>query len=571
MFSRFSSLLRNEASAKLKSLDRSQALIEFDLDGNIITANKNFLDTMGYGLEEIKGRHHSMFVDPDFAKSTEYRQFWEKLRRKEHDTKECRRIGKNGKEVWIQASYSPIADKSGKPFKVVKFATDVTRQKLDSADHAGQIAAINKSQAVIHFNLDGIIVDANENFLAATGYELQEVKGRHHNMFVDPVYGKSVEYQQFWEKLRRGEFDSGEYKRYGKGGREIWIQASYNPIFDMNGKPFKVVKFATDITKQKLENANFSGQIAAIGKSQAVIHFNLDGTIIDANENFLAVTGYSLNEIKGKHHSMFVEPAYAGSEEYKQFWEKLRRGEFESREYKRVGKHGKEIWIQASYNPIFDMNGKPFKVVKFATDITALMATRLQVSNLVDQTYTSIQSVAAASEEMSASIVEISKNMNLSKVAVDDIVEKTQSAGAASTQMLQSSKSMETVVSLIRDIAEQVNLLALNATIEAARAGEAGKGFAVVASEVKNLANQTSAATNGITEEISSIQKVSEQVAASVSDVVAAADSVSQYVNSVASAIEEQSVVTKDISASAQITSQSVHDISECVKLLSAA
>jgi len=340
------------------------------MDGTIIDANENFLSTLGYSLEEIKGQHHSMFVEPALKNSQEYTDFWEGLNRGEFESREYKRLGKGGKEVWIQASYNPILDLNGKPFKVVKFATDVTQEKLRNADFSGQIDAISKAQAVIEFNMDGTIIDANENFLSTLGYSLEEIKGQHHSMFVEPQLKSSHEYKAFWEGLNRGEFESKEYKRLGKGGKEVWIQASYNPILDLNGKPFKVVKFASDVTQNKLRNANFSGQIDAIGKAQAVIEFNMDGTIIDANDNFLKAMGYSLHEVKNKHHSIFVEPSYKASNEYRDFWKKLNRGEYDANEYMRIGKSGQEVWIQASYNPILDLNGKPFKVVKYATDIT---------------------------------------------------------------------------------------------------------------------------------------------------------------------------------------------------------
>lgn len=237
-------------------------------------------------------------------------------------------------------------------------------------DLQGQVDAIDKVQAVIHFNLDGTIITANDNFLNAMGYALDEIEGQHHRMFVEEPFAMSAEYKQFWEALNRGEFQTAEYKRLGKGGREVWIQASYNPIFDQNGKPTKIVKYATDVTDQKLQNANYQGQIEAIGKAQAVIEFNLDGTIITANDNFLNTLGYSLPEIQGQHHSMFVDADTANSIEYKQFWEALNLGEFQAGDFKRMTKSEDEIWIQASYNPIFDLNNKPFKVVKFATDIT---------------------------------------------------------------------------------------------------------------------------------------------------------------------------------------------------------
>ncbi len=360
-----------ELKAKLAAIDKSQAVIEFNLDGTIITANNNFLSTMGYMLDEVVGKHHSIFVDPEYRASNEYLQFWDRLNRGEFTSSEFKRVGKNGNDIWIQASYNPILDDKGRPYKVVKFASDITQSKIANANYEGQIAAIGKAQAVIEFNMDGTIITANDNFLGAMGYTLAEVQGKHHSMFVEPAYGASNEYREFWATLNQGEYQAAEYKRIAKGGKEIWIQASYNPILDLGGNLIKVVKYATDVTQAKITNADFEGQIAAIDKAQAVIEFNMDGTIITANDNFLGAMGYTLAEVQGKHHSMFVEPQVKTSSEYREFWEKLNRGEYEAAEYKRIGNGGKEIWIQASYNPILDLNGKPFKVVKFAADITA--------------------------------------------------------------------------------------------------------------------------------------------------------------------------------------------------------
>jgi len=555
----------HELTAKLEAINRVQAIIEFNLDGTIINANQNFLTAMGYGLDEIQGKHHRMFVDPAYAQSLEYHEFWSRLGRGEYEAREYKRVAKGGREVWIQASYNPVFDKNGRPYKVVKFATDVTLQKLINADYLGQLEAIGKSQAVIQFNMDGTIISANKNFLDAVGYTLAEIKGQHHSMFVDHAYKDSADYQQFWDNLRAGKFDTREYKRLAKGGREIWIQASYNPIMDLNGKPFKVVKYASDVTAQKLASADAKGQLDAISRVQAVIQFNLDGTIIEANKNFLDTVGYSWGEIKGQHHRMFVEPGFAESLEYKQFWESLRRGEFESKVYKRLGKGGREVWIQASYNPIFDLNGKPFKVVKYATDVTELMKTIA----LTDETSAKMQSVAAAIEEMSASVAEIGKNMSLSKQATDNISHKIVSSSSASERLSSTMKSMESIVGLISDIASQVNLLALNATIEAARAGDAGKGFAVVAAEVKNLANQTSKATDEIAEKISAVQELSGEVAHSVQDISIAAGSVSEYVTNVAGAVEQQNAATRDISSSTQHAATAVLEISNRIRGLS--
>ena len=250
-----------------------------------------------------------------------------------------------------------------------------------------KLAAIDKTQAVIEFNLDGTIITANENFLKTVGYSLPEIQGQHHRMFADPVYASSPEYAALWAKLNRGESDSGRYRRVGKGGKEVWIQASYNPVFDSNGKPFKVAKFATDITEFMKLTAEYEARNVAVGNGNAVIDFTPDGTILDANENFLKTVGYTLDEIKGKHHRMFADPEYAASPEYAAFWDKLKRGEFDTGQYQRFGKGGKEIWIQASYNPIVDDNGKTYKVVKFATDITEAKKTEIRaarVSNMME-------------------------------------------------------------------------------------------------------------------------------------------------------------------------------------------
>ncbi|MBR0812347.1 PAS domain-containing methyl-accepting chemotaxis protein [Bradyrhizobium diazoefficiens] len=537
-----------DAQARLDAIGRSQAMIEFNLDGTIVTANKNFLDALGYRLDEIQGKHHSMFVPAEQRDTAEYKAFWAALNRGEYQAREFKRIAKDGHEVWIEASYNPVLDGNGKTVMVAKIATDITAKKIRSMTDASKIAAIGRAQAVIEFRLDGTIVTANENFCKTLGYSLSEIEGKHHSLFVAQADRDGTAYREFWAALNRGEYQTGEYKRIGKGGREVWIIASYTPLIDETGKPYGVVKFATDVTAEKLKNADLAGQIAAIDKAQAVIEFNMDGTIITANANFLGTLGYSLPEIKGKHHSMFVEPGERDGSAYREFWAALNRGQYQAAEYKRIGKGGKEVYIQASYNPIFDLNGKPFKVVKYATDTTRQVLVRMGNERVRGM----MESVAAGSEELNASVREISEAMTKSRETAMSAVDQVASADAQAQRLTEAAQSMSGIVEMINSITGQINLLALNATIESARAGEAGRGFAVVASEVKSLANQAKQATDKIGQEIGSLNGISGDVVSALGSIKQAITSVSEYVTSTAAAVEEQSTVTNEMSNSMQ-------------------
>ena len=362
--------------ALVSAIDRSQAVVEFSPAGRVLRGNALFLRAMGYGAEEVQGQPHAMFMPPEERDSPAYRGFWAALRRGEHQGGEFRRIAKGGREVWLQATYTPILGLGRRVTRVVKFATDVTEAKQRAASDAARIAAINRVQGVIEFALDGTILDANANFLAAMGYGVEEIRGRHHRLFMPEGEQRSPDYASFWAALRQGEVRAGEFMRLAKGGREVWIQASYNPVLDAAGRPVRIVKFATDITGAKRQAADDAAQITAIHRAQGVIQFALDGTILDANENFLAATGYAADELVGRHHSLLMPVEEAGSEAYRAVWQALGRGEVRAGEFRRQGKGGREIWLHATYNPVFDPAGRVLKVVKFATDITEEMKRR---------------------------------------------------------------------------------------------------------------------------------------------------------------------------------------------------
>lgn len=460
------------------------------------------------------------------------------------------------------------------------------------AEHT--LSALHRSLGIIEFNLDGTVRTANENFLNVIGYSLPEIQGQHHSLFVEPAYKTGVEYREFWDKLRQGEFQAARYKRIAKGGREVWIEATYNPVLDRSGRPYKVVKVATDITRQITEDADRRGQIEAINKAQAVISFSLDGIVQDANENFLEALGYTLPEIKGQHHSQFVEPVVRASAEYSAFWAKLRAGEYVAGQFKRIGKGGREIWIEASYNPIFDASGKPYKVVKFATDITAQVKLLADLNRLIEQNFgeidgavlrsneeaseatqaagttsNNVQTMAAAAEELAASVAEISQSMSKSRAATDEAHGQVAAAAEFTQKLSAAATAMSGIVGLIQNIAGQINLLALNATIESARAGEAGRGFAVVAQEVKNLANQAARATEKIAGEIDNVQAVSQQVVGALNTIQGSVERMRDYVVSTAAAVEEQSVVTQDMSGNMQGAANAVTAISTNILAIS--
>ncbi len=442
---------------------------------------------------------------------------------------------------------TPLKTEKGKRAGTLVEWSDASH-RIESLALAARSDAIGRAQCIIEFNPDGSIVTANENFLRATGYELSEIQGRHHSIFVIPAERDSRSYKDFWAALARGDHQSGEYRRVAKGGRDIWLVGSYNPVLDENGHVVRVIKLATDVTEQKMKTADLAGQIAAIGKSQAVIEFALDGTILTANDNFLNALGYSLSEIQGRHHSMFVDRAEIGTAAYTAFWANLNRGDYQAGEFRRIGKNGRDVWIQASYNPILDLNGKPFKVVKYAIDTTRQVLTRMGNERIRGM----MESVASGAEELNSSVREISEAMVRSRERASEAVNCVATANGQARRLTDAAQAMSGIVDLINNITGQINLLALNATIESARAGEAGRGFAVVASEVKNLATQAKGATERISEEIGGLGAISGDVVEALAAIGRAIQHVNEYVTSTAAAVEEQSAVANDMSSSMQ-------------------
>jgi len=507
-----------ELEAQVAALHRVQAVIEFDLEGTILQANDNFLQTLGYTLEEIRGRHHSMFVDPEHVRSSAYREFWARLGRGEFDAGQYRRVGKGGREIWIQASYNPVFDSSGRPVKVVKFATDITAQQMQAADFAGQLAAINTSQAVIEFSLDGCILSANDNFLATTGYALEEVRGQHHSMFAEPEYARSAEYRQFWQKLGRGEYDAGQYRRLGKGGREIWIQASYNPIFDMNGRPFKVVKYATDISAQVRDAQALAAAVAQTREVVAAAQAGDLGRRIDSGD-----------------------------------------------------KTGAIAELCEGINAMVETMGSVIGQIRVAADAVALGASEIATGNAdlsqrTEQQAASLEETAVSLQGLTGTVRQSAEDARQASQLAGGAVDVAAQGGRVVSEVVTtmslinaSSRRIVDIISVIDGIAFQTNILALNAAVEAARAGEHGRGFAVVAGEIRSLSQRSASAAKEIKQ---LIDDSVDRVGTGTAQVESAGRTMQQIVDSVT----RVDALIARISTGAQQQSESIGQINQAVE-----
>ncbi|MDH2432502.1 PAS domain-containing methyl-accepting chemotaxis protein [Pokkaliibacter sp. MBI-7] len=394
------------------------------------------------------------------------------------------------------------------------FSTKLKQQLAASQtaleQHQFMLQALNRSMAVIEFDLDGKVLQANDNFLRLMGYALDEVVGKHHSLFCDKALVNSPDYAARWARLRKGEFIADQFKRLTKQGGVVWLEASYNPVLDSNGKPYKIVKFATDITAKVNVEADARAKLEAVDRSNAIIEFTPDGTILTANKNFLQTMGYELSAIKGKHHSLFCDADYVRSHEYTQFWQQLRSGQFMTGRYKRLGRNGQVVWLEASYNPVFDRDGKLYKVVKFAVDISREVEQNESEARSASRAY----HIAAETERVAEHGTVIIQDAATEMRQIADMVKTSADVIA---DLGRQSEQITAIVNSIRGIADQTNLLALNAAIEAARAGDQGRGFAVVADEVRSLAARTSRSTAEIAEMIEKIQGGTQAAISSMS------------------------------------------------------
>ncbi|MDQ8184784.1 PAS domain-containing protein [Pelagicoccus sp. SDUM812002] len=601
-----------ELKVKASITDMTSIVSEADLKGTILSCNDKFCEVSQYSRDELIGQGHNKTRHPDMPKSV-FKELWSTIGRGKVFRGIVKNLKKDGTPYYVDAVIAPVMGDNGKPRKYLGVRYDVTESEIERQSAKGVLDAVDNAFAYIEFDTNGNVLKANDNFLSVLGYQLSEIQGKHHRLFVEESLARTADYTQFWANLRDGKAISDTFKRIAKGGREVWIQAVYAPVKDELGQVTKVVKIAMDVTNTKIESINNERQLEEANRNQAVIEFDNKGTVLSANSNFLSCLGYSLNEIQGRHHSMFVEEEYANSSEYAQFWTDLNNGRFQTKDFKRIGKSGRVVWIQATYNPRFDASGKVNKIIKFATDITAkkaaeegltrtlalvaehsqtlasaseeLSATAQSMNNNTadtarqagvassasEQVATNISMVATAAEEMSASVQEIAKNAAEAAQVGASAVSVAASTNETVSKLGASSVEIGEVIKVITSIAEQTNLLALNATIEAARAGEAGKGFAVVANEVKELAKQTAAATEDISSKIEAIQTDASGAVSAIGNISEIIRRINDIQNEIASAVDEQSATTNEIARNVSEASKGSSEISENIINVSSA
>jgi len=510
------------------ALDSAQAIVEFDLNGNILRANDNFLAVTGYSDDELTGRHHSMFCERDLIDSPVYARFWQDLAAGKADRAEYKRIAKGGREFWINASYNPVRDASGRVCKIIKFATDITAEKLRAAETSGLVAAIGKAQAVVEFDMNGILLDANANFLDLLDYALEDVRGEHHRVFCDDEYAASAAYRRFWGKLNRGEFDAGRYKRHGNNGKTVWIQATYNPIFDADGKPVKVVKFATDITEQvMLEQAAVARAESERLKVDALLEQvarasrgDLTGSIDTSGDEPLDQLARGVMKMIGDLRAVIGDAVSA------------------------AGK------LNDSSRAIADRSNT------VAASAQALGATVEQMNASVDGLTASINTIARSTQEANALAQNTRDEAEIGAKAIARSIE-------AMAMINQSSEDIGEIVKVIGEIAGQTNMLAFNAAIEAARAGEHGLGFSVVADEVRKLAERSSQATKEISKLINeSVRRVaqgseiSRQASEAFDRITTGVGKTSLAIAEISDSASEQSLTAKEVSAAISYIAQ---------------
>jgi PAS domain S-box-containing protein len=601
------------STAQMTALSQSMALIEFSPDGVILWANENFCRTLGYGLEEIKGKHHRMFVDPAYAGTAEYREFWSKLGRGEHDCAEYKRVTKDGREIWIQASYNPVKTRSGKVIKILKQATDITAEKFKSANTAGIVAAVSRATAVIEFTPEGEILTANENFLSTMGYGLDEIKGRHHRMFVDPAYAQSQAYADFWSRLKSGEVAADEFKRLAKGGRDVYLMATYNPIFDVNKRVVKVVKIATDMTDHKAALVEIGTGLKQLSEirldyritkpfiaqyeslkvdfNDAMVTLRATASVVDqiaggdlsvqpkplSEEDILgqamermaanlraaaAVTDQIADgdlTVQPKPSSaqdtlgLAMERMVANLRAIAAVTDQIADGDLTVQPRPMSGNDTLGLALERMVERLRSVVGNAL----IASDSVSsgsqeLSATAGAVSEGATEQAAAAEQASASMEQMSANTKQNAENATQTERLCSQSARDAEASGEAVNRAVAAMQTIADKITIVQEIARQTDLLALNAAVEAARAGEHGRGFAVVASEVRKLAERSQIAATEIGIVSAETVKAARTAGDMLATLVPNIRRTSELVTEISAACREQDVGASQINEAIQ-------------------